>query len=113
VEATAIAKHVRTTPRKARLVANAVRGKMVAEALPLLQYGIKRDIANDIAKLLKSAVANLQHKAGDTAVEVDDLRIKEIRVDEGPVLKRFRPRSQGRTGRILKYMCHIRVTVSN
>jgi large subunit ribosomal protein L22 len=113
VEATAIAKYVRTTPRKARLVVNAVRGKMVAEALPMLQYGIKRTVAGDIAKLLKSAVANLQHKAGDTTVNVDELRITEIRVDEGPVLKRFRARSQGRMGRILKYMCHIRVTVSN
>lgn len=113
MEGSAAVKYLRTTPRKARLVADEIRGKKVAEALPLLEYGIKREVAKDIAKLLKSAVANLQQKATDTTVDVDELRIKEIRVDEGPVLKRFRARAQGRAGRILKHMCHIRVTVTN
>jgi large subunit ribosomal protein L22 len=113
VEAKATIQHLRTTPRKARLVADAVRGKMVSAALPLLEYGIKRTVSQDIAKLVKSAVANLQNKNADASVNVDELRIKEIRVDEGPVLKRFRARAQGRVGRILKYMCHISVTVSN
>ena len=113
MEAKAIAKQLRTTPRKARLVADAVRGKMVSAALPLLEYGIKRSVSRDIAKLVKSAVANLQNKNADASVNVDELRIKEIHVDEGQVLKRFRARAQGRVGRILKYNCHISVTVSN
>ena len=113
MEAKAIARSVKTTPRKARLVADAVRGKMVSAALPQLEYGIKREVGRDIAKLVKSAVANLQNKNADASVNVDELRISEIRVDEGQVLKRFRARAQGRVGRILKYMCHISVTVSN
>jgi large subunit ribosomal protein L22 len=113
VEAKAIAKQLRTTPRKARLVADAVRGKMVSAALPLLEYGIKRSVSRDIAKLVKSAVANLQNKNADASVNVDELRIKEIKVEEGPMLKRFRPAAHGRASRILKHMCHISVTVSN
>ena len=113
MEATATIKYVRTTPRKARLVADEVRGKKVSSALPLLEYGIKREVARDIAKLVKSAIANVQNKNTDTSVNVEELRIKAIRVDEGPVLKRSRARAQGRVGRILKYQCHICVTISN
>ena len=113
MESRAIVKSLRTTPRKARLVADAVRGKKVGDALAALTYGIRRDVASDIAKLLKSAVANMQSKNADANINVDDLRIKEIRVDEGAVLKRVRPRAQGRFGRILKKMCHISVVVSN
>ena len=113
MEAKAIIRYVRTTPRKARLVADAVRGKKVSAALPLLEYGIKREVARDIPQLVKSAVANVQNKSTDASVNVDELLIKEIRVDEGPVLKRSRARAQGRAGRILKYQCHVSVTVSN
>jgi large subunit ribosomal protein L22 len=113
VEAKATAKYLRSTARKARLVADAVRGKMVSDAINLLELSIKKEISADVAKLLKAAVANLQNHHNDTAVEVEDLRIKEIRVDNGPVMKRFRPRAQGRASRILKRMCHITVTVSN
>jgi large subunit ribosomal protein L22 len=66
-----------------------------------------------VAKLIKSAVANLQSKHADAHVEVDELVIKKIHVDNGPTLKRFRPRAQGRAYRILKRMCHITVIVSN
>jgi large subunit ribosomal protein L22 len=62
---------------------------------------------------VKSAVANMQSKHTEAAIEVDSLRIKEIRVEEGPVLKRFRPAAHGRASRILKHMCHISVTISN
>ncbi len=105
--------NLRSAPRKARLVADAVRGKNVNEALNMLEFGIQKDVAVDFAKLIKSAVANLQNKHADAAIEVDGLRIREIRVDEGPVMKRFRPRAQGRASQILKRMCHITVTVSN
>jgi large subunit ribosomal protein L22 len=106
-------KYIRTAPRKARLVADEVRGKMVGDALSLLQFSINKGIADNIAKLIKSAVANMQSKNPDITVDADELRVTKICVDEGPVLKRFRARAQGRAGKILKRMCHISVTVSN
>lgn len=113
MESKAVLKYLRTTPRKARLVADEVRGRMVGDALSLLEYGINRKVAFDIAKLIKSAVANIQSKNSEAAINVEDLRVKEIRVDEGPILKRFRARAQGRVGGIHKKMCHISVVVSS
>jgi large subunit ribosomal protein L22 len=113
VEARATVKYLRTTPRKARLVADAVRGRKVADALVKLEHGMRREVARDIAKLLKSAVANVQSKNLDANVDVDELRIKQIRVDEGPARGWYRARAQGRYGRILKRTCHVTVTVCN
>ena len=113
MESVAKIKNLRSTARKARLVADVIRGKMVGEALNLLNLSINKKVATDIAKLLKSAVANLQSKHNDTAIDVDELRIKEIRVDEGPVMKRFRARAKGSAAGIIKRMCHISVTVAN
>ncbi len=113
MEAKAKARYLRTTARKARLVADEVRGVMVGDALSLLDFSIKKAVSKDISKLIKSAVANMQSKNPEVTVDADELKIKEIYVNEGPVLKRFRARAQGRAGRILKKMCHISVTVSN
>ena len=113
MESKAVIRNLKSTPRKARLVADAVRGRNVNEALNLLQFGIKKDVAVDVAKLIKSAVANISNKDSDANVEVDDLRVKEIRVDEGVVMKRFRPRAKGSASPVVKRMCHITVTVSN
>jgi large subunit ribosomal protein L22 len=113
VESTAKIKYLHRTARKARLVVDAVRGKMVSEALSLLELSIQKDVAIDIAKLLKSAVANMQSKHADAAIDVDELRVKEIKVEVGPVLKRFRPAAHGRAAPMLKRMCHISVTVAN
>jgi len=113
MESVAKVKNLRSTARKARLVADAIRGKMVGEALNLLDLSIHKKVAIDIGKLLKSAVANMQSKHNDTAIDVDELRIKEIRVDEGPVMKRFRARAKGSAAGIIKRMCHISVTVAN
>jgi large subunit ribosomal protein L22 len=113
VEAFATSKYLRKTARKARLVCDTVRGKMVGEALGLLEFGVKKEVSKDVAKLIKSAVANLQSKNAEAHINVDELKIKKINVDNGPVLKRFRPRAQGRAYRILKRMCHITVVVSN
>jgi large subunit ribosomal protein L22 len=93
-------------------VADLVRGSTVSDALLRLEQGCGRRVAVDMAKLLKSAVANMQSKNVDAAIDVDELRIKDLRVDNGPTMKRFRPRAQGRFGRILKRMCHITVTVT-
>ena len=113
MESFAKIKNLRSTARKARLVADVIRGKMVGEALNLLDLSINKKVAADISKLLKSAVANMQSKHTDTAIDVDELRIKEIRVDEGPVMKRFRARAKGSAAGIIKRMCHISVTVAN
>ncbi len=111
--ARATARYLRTTARKARLVADEIRGKMVGDALSLLEYSIKKGVSNDMAKLIKSAVANLQSANKEVNVDADELKVVKICVDEGPVLKRFRARAQGRAGKILKKMCHISVIVSN
>ncbi|MFP4416124.1 MAG: 50S ribosomal protein L22 [Chitinispirillaceae bacterium] len=113
MEAKAVAKYIRVTPRKARLVADAVRGKMVGDALSVLEYSISKQASQDVAKVIKSAVANMQSKHADAAVDEEELQVKEIRVDDGPTLKRFRARAQGRVGRILKRSCHVSVTVSS
>jgi large subunit ribosomal protein L22 len=113
VEGKAKAKYLRSTARKARLVADTVRGRRVGDALVRLEQGSTRHVAVDMAKAVKSAVANLQNKNIESNVNVDELVIRDIRVDGGPVLRRFRARAQGRYGRIIKRMCHISVTVSN
>ncbi len=113
MEARATAKYLRSTARKARLIADAVRGQSVSNALVRLEHGSKKKASEDIAKVLKSAVANLQNSNLDANVNVDDLRIKEIRVDEGPMMKRYRARAQGRAYGILKRMCHVSVTVTS
>lgn len=113
MESIAQIKYLRSTARKTRLVADAVRGMMVADALSLLDLSINKKVAIDISKTIKSAVANLQSKHTDTTIAVEELRIKEIRVDNGPVMKRFRPRAKGSASGILKRMCHVSVTVAN
>ncbi len=106
-------KYSRTSPQKARLVCKAVSGKLASEALNSLQYSIRKKVAKDIAKLVKSAVANMQDKYSDTAIDLDELKIKEIYVNKGPIMKRFRPRAQGRVGRIAKPTSHITVVLSD
>jgi large subunit ribosomal protein L22 len=108
MEANAIAKYVRIAPRKVRLVADLIRGKSIGEAVAILRLTPK--VATEaVEKVVKSAVANAEH---NNKMNVDELFISEIRVDEGPTLKRFRPRAQGRASRINKRTSHIVVTVS-
>ena len=107
METRAVAKYIRISPQKVRLVADLVRGKKVEDALNVLMFTPKGS-APVIAKLLKSAVANAGQKEG---VDVDTLVVKRIAVDEGPTMKRFRARAMGRGTRILKRMSHISITV--
>ena len=107
METVAVAKYIRISPQKVRLVADLVRGKKVEDALNILMFTPKGS-APVIAKLLKSAVANAGQKEG---VDVDTLVVKRITVDEGPTMKRFRARAMGRGTRILKRMSHISITV--
>jgi large subunit ribosomal protein L22 len=108
MEAKATARYVRVAPRKARVVADLVRGKYVDEALELLRFANRR-AAGPVWKVLKSAVANAQNKF-DAATE--ELLVKEIMVDKGPTLKRWRPRARGMATRINKMTTHITVVVA-
>lgn len=108
MQATAKLSAYRQAPRKVRLVAGLVRGKQVDDALVELNYRAKR-AAPIFAKLISSAVANAKVLGMDEKM----LRIKELRVDKGPVLKRSRPRAQGRAFPIHKHTSHIIVTLTD
>ena len=110
-EARAVQRHLRRAPRKVRLVANAVRGSLVSKALKRLEFTNKGS-ATDVAKVIKSAVANLRDKFQDERFEDEHLIIKTILVDEGATLKRIQPAPQGRAHRINKRSCHITVVVA-
>ncbi len=98
---------VRIAPRKLRLVSDLVRGNMVGEAMNTLKFTNKRG-AKVVYKALVSAVANAQTKG---TIDVDNLYVKKITVDEGPVMKRFMPRAQGRATQIRKKMSHLNITL--
>jgi ribosomal protein L22 len=108
VEVRAQAKYVRTSARKARLVCEHIRGKDVAEARAILAF-TPRAAAKDWAKLLESAVANAEH---NHELVGDDLRIAAVYADEGPTLKRYRPRAMGRATRIRKRTSHLTITLT-
>ncbi|AVD71888.1 50S ribosomal protein L22 [Desulfobulbus oralis] len=107
MEIKAVAKYIRLSPQKARLVADVVRGMGVEDALTTLRFMPKKG-AGIIRKVLASAIANADQV--DT-VDVDTLYVKQILIDGGPMLKRFSPRAQGRANRILKRSSHITVVV--
>ena len=102
------AKYVRTSARKARLVCDHIRGKSVDEAFAILAH-TPRHVAEDWRKLLQSAVANAEH---NHELLGDDLRIASVHADEGPTLKRFRPRAMGRATRIRKRTSHLTITLT-
>ena len=102
------ARYVRVAPRKARLIADQVRGLSLEDALPLLRFST-RSAARDIRKLLESAAANAE---ANHDLVADDLLIKDIHVDEGPTLRRYRPRALGRATRINKRTSHIAVALT-
>lgn len=105
MEVKAKLKFVRVAPRKARLVADLIRGKGSEEALNLLTF-TKKTAAKIIIKLLKSAIANATQKKN---VDVDRLYIKKITVDQGPTMKRYQPRALGRATQIRKRTSHITI----
>jgi len=107
MEAQAVARFQRVAPRKARLVADLIRGKSVPEARQILQFS-DRAAAEIVLKALNSAVANADYT---TQTQAEDLFVTRIFVDEGPTLKRIRPRAQGRAFRIRKRTSHITVVV--
>jgi ribosomal protein L22 len=104
----ASARYVRTAPRKARLVADQVRGLQIDKARALLQFS-PRSAARDIAKLIDSAASNAEN---NHELVADEMRVAEITVDEGPTLRRYQPRALGRATRINKRTSHISVALS-
>ena len=114
MEAKAQAKYVRCTPMKARRIVNVVRGKRAVEAVGMLRFA-PQAAAVPVRKVIESAIANARFKAERDGERFDEneLFITEVYADEGPTLKRFRPRAQGRAGRILKRTSHITVIVGD
>lgn len=114
MQARAIARFVRMSPRKARLVVDQIRGKSVNEAYAILQFS-KKAASEPISKTLRSAVANAQYKAQDQGevVDVDDLYVRECFVDEGPTMRRYRAAAMGRAAPIRKRTSHITVVVDS
>ncbi|WP_372921540.1 50S ribosomal protein L22 [Roseovarius sp.] len=109
MEVQAIARRIRMSPQKVRLVVDQIRGKDIATALDILAYSNKA-AATPIRKVLESAIANAEHNEG---ADVDELKVSRVFVDEGMILKRIKPRAKGRADRIFKRTCHITVAVSD
>ena len=107
MKARAVARYVRISPRKARQVVSLVKGKDAQEALVILRHTRKRG-AELISKVLASAIANAEH---NLELDKDDLYVTDIRIDEGPTMKRWRPRARGMPAPILKRTSHITVVV--
>jgi large subunit ribosomal protein L22 len=113
MEAKAQARFVRVTPQKARRVVDLIRGKQASEAVAVLKFA-PQAASEPVRKVVESAIANARVKAdrASVAFEEQELVVREAFVDEGPTLKRFRPRAQGRANRILKRTSHITVVVA-
>ncbi|MBC8185682.1 50S ribosomal protein L22 [candidate division KSB1 bacterium] len=111
MEAKALAKYIRMSPRKVRRVADMIRGKNVVEALNILHFTSKA-ASVPLEKTLRSAVSNMLNLDGSSKVDPDELYVKEIRVDKGFTLKRFRAAAMGRAVRIRKPTSHIFINVA-
>jgi large subunit ribosomal protein L22 len=109
VQVSATAKYLRGSTRKARLVVQVIRGRSVEEAAALLRF-MPQHAAKDVAGVLKSATANAENNLNLSA---DELFVVDARADEGPTIKRWRPRAQGRAFPIHKPVTHITVTVGD
>ncbi|WP_168123572.1 50S ribosomal protein L22 [Paenibacillus sp. HB172176] len=107
-EAKAHVKFVRIAPRKAQLVADLIRGKQVGEAIAILRHTPK-SVSPILEKLLNSAIANAEH---NYQLDVNKLVVSQVFANQGPTMKRFRPRAMGRASRINKRTSHITLVVS-
>jgi len=108
MQAQATVKYARISAQKARLVADQIRGLHVDKAIDLLAFSTKNG-ARIIKKVLESAIANAEHNEG---ADIDELKVAAVQVNEGPTMKRIRPRAKGRANRIFKRTSHISVTVA-
>ena len=110
MEARAVRKYISSSPRKMRRVVNVVRGQSVSEALNTLHF-LPQQVTRPVSLTIRSAIGNLMDRYPDERFDEEDLWIKEIKVDEGPMLKRHRPVSRGRAHPIRKRMSHLTVIV--
>ncbi len=111
MESSATLRFARIAPRKVRVVAELIRGKPVDEAVNILMF-TRRGPAPVLKKLLVSAIANAEDKSKGN-LDTDSLRVMEVAVDQGPTLKRWRPRAMGRATRINKRTSHIRIVLGD
>lgn len=112
MEAKAVARYIRMSPRKVRLVVDQIRGKAVNDAYRILQFS-KKAAAEPVEKTLRSAVANAQYQAEEQGevLDVDELVVSECYADQGPTMKRWRARAMGRASPIHKRSSHITIVV--
>jgi large subunit ribosomal protein L22 len=108
MEARAIAKYLRISPRRTRLCADLIRGKRAEDAIHILTHTPKAG-ARLISKVVQSAISNARQ---DKSIDVDTLFVKTVYVNQGPTLKRWQPKPMGRAGRIRKRTCHVTVVLS-
>jgi large subunit ribosomal protein L22 len=109
MESSAVAKYVRLSPRKVRLIMDEIRGRKVEEAINMLTFTTQKG-GKILKKLINSAVSNAQQNSN---IDIDKLFVYRIFADEGPTLKRFSPRAQGRATQILKRTCHLTVVLND
>lgn len=107
MEAKAVEKNAKISPKKARPVADAIRGKKVDEALKVVKFS-KKKAARFLLKALESAIANAQHNHD---MAVDNLKVNEVLIDEGQTMKRMKPRALGRADMMRKRQSHIKITL--
>ena len=100
-------KYIRKGPRKLRPIVDLVRGVQVQKALDILKFQ-KQPPARDVGKLIRSAMANADRKGG---INLDALYVKDIQVNQGPIMKRFMPRARGSASKIMKKMSHMTVVL--
>ena len=105
----AVLKYQKISAQKCRLVANSIRGLKVDKALEFLEFNNKK-ASQMILKVLESAIANAEN---NNSLDIDELKVKNILIDEGPTGKRYMPRARGRVNQILKRSSHITVIVSD
>jgi len=112
MEARAVHKYIGSSPRKMRLVVDLIRGMPVNKAMEVLHFSTKH-ASKDAEKVLRSAIANLMNNDDSEHVEPENLFIKEVYVNNGPMIKRIRPAPMGRAFRIRKRACHLTIIVAN
>ena len=111
MEARAVHRYIGSSPRKMRLIIDLIRGLSVDKAMEILHFSTKH-ASQDAEKVLRSAVSNLMNADDSTRVEPEELIVKEVYVDGGPMLKRIRPAPMGRAHRIRKRSCHLTIVVA-
>ena len=112
MESRAVHKYITSSPRKMRLVIDLIRGISVDKAIEVLHFS-PQHASKTAEKVLRSAVANMMNNDESTRVEPEDLYVKEVYVNNGPMIKRIQPAPMGRAFRIRKRACHLTIVVAN